>query len=217
MFELPLFPLNSVIFPGTPIILHIFEDRYKAMFKECMKEHKPFGVTLIKEGVEANGPLATPYDIGCTARITMVEQLKDDRMNIIAIGGERFKVANLNYDREYLVGDVDIMPLLFENRESLGEQKAQLRPWVDRYIELMLEADLTNSKMDHFPADPIEFVYQAAYLLQIPNGQKQQLLETEHAVDLMSSLIDYYRREVALFKNILKSRRNIVQQDPILN
>ena len=60
MSKLPLFPLHTVLFPGTPIHLNIFEERYRLMLQQCIKENLPFGVTLIKQGSEAMGPLATP-------------------------------------------------------------------------------------------------------------------------------------------------------------
>jgi len=72
MFELPLFPLNTVLYPGTPLYLHIFEPRYQRMINLCLNEHRPFGVVLIRHGQEALGPLAEPYRIGCTADIIRV-------------------------------------------------------------------------------------------------------------------------------------------------
>ena len=70
MFELPLFPLNIVLFPGMPLSLHIFEDRYKLLIGKCLQERQPFGVVLIKKGIEALGPLAEPHHIGCTAFVS---------------------------------------------------------------------------------------------------------------------------------------------------
>ena len=61
MLELPLFPLNTVLFPGMPLNLHIFEERYKRMMQACIESSKPFGVVLIKQGLEAHGPLADPF------------------------------------------------------------------------------------------------------------------------------------------------------------
>ena len=55
MFEIPLFPLNTVLFPGMPLSLHIFEERYKLMIKHCLDEECPFGVLLIREGKEVDG------------------------------------------------------------------------------------------------------------------------------------------------------------------
>ena len=70
--ELPLFPLNTVLFPGATLPLHIFEDRYKEMISQCIEEHRPFGVLLIRKGREA-GDLAEPFEIGTTAHIARVD------------------------------------------------------------------------------------------------------------------------------------------------
>ena len=82
MYELPLFPLNTVLFPGMPIKLHIFEERYKLMISRCYTEGQPFGVALIKSGNEV-GRKAEPFLVGCTAVITELEPLPDGRMNIV--------------------------------------------------------------------------------------------------------------------------------------
>ena len=95
MFEIPLFPLNTVMFPDMPMPLHIFEDRYKLMIKTCIEEKRPFGIVLIREGTAENGPLATPHDIGCTVEITQVQTMEDGRMLIMVIGQERFRILSL--------------------------------------------------------------------------------------------------------------------------
>ena len=105
MYELPLFPLNTVLFPGTPLQLHIFEARYKKMVNACLQEQRPFGIALIERGAEALGPLAEPYPIGCAARVVQVQRLEQGRMNIVALGGERFRILSLDrQSHPYLVG-----------------------------------------------------------------------------------------------------------------
>jgi hypothetical protein len=106
MYELPLFPLNTVLFPGMPIDLHIFEPRYLLMISRCLTAEQPFGVVLIRTGLEANGALAEPYSIGTTARISTVEHLADGRMNLTALGEERFEILSLDRSGPYLVGQV---------------------------------------------------------------------------------------------------------------
>ena len=92
MNALPLFPLNTVLFPGMPLGLYIFEERYKLMMAQCLQEEQPFGVVLIAQGKEAMGPAAEPHPVGCTAVITEVQKLNDGRMNIVAVGQERFHI-----------------------------------------------------------------------------------------------------------------------------
>ena len=85
--ELPIFPLNTVLFPGETIPLQIFEDRYKLMINECIEKNTRFGVALIREGKEVGGP-AIPYEIGTIARLADHNNLPDGRIHITCIGQE---------------------------------------------------------------------------------------------------------------------------------
>src|SRR5438128_2047759 len=89
--DLRLFPLNTVLFPGMRMPLHIFEERYKIMVRECMEEDAPFGIVLIRSGVEVGGG-AVPHSLGTTARIMQVEYLDEGRLNLFAIGERRFRI-----------------------------------------------------------------------------------------------------------------------------
>src|SRR5215813_12544949 len=108
--ELPLFPLNTVLFPGMALPLHIFEERYKLMIGECVKDSLPFGVVLIKSGSEV-GPGASIHRVGTTAQITQIEQLGEGRLNIATLGHSRFRILNVNKQRPYLTGLVEDYPL----------------------------------------------------------------------------------------------------------
>ena len=83
--NLPLFPLNTVLFPGMVLPLHIFEERYKLMMNRCLEQERPFGVVLIREGAEV-GEQAVPYDVGTTSVIAGVTRYDDGRMNIVSLG-----------------------------------------------------------------------------------------------------------------------------------
>ena len=111
MVELPLFPLNTVLFPTAPLTLHIFEERYKEMVSRCIAEDIPFGVVLIREGQEVGSP-ALPFEVGTTAQIVSVEKLLQGRMNLIAVGRERFRLLDTSHARPYLVGRVEFAPHL---------------------------------------------------------------------------------------------------------
>lgn len=122
---LPLFPLNTVLFPGAPLPLHIFEDRYKEMFKEILQDRIEFGVVLATEKGIAN--------TGCTANVErVVEEYADGRLDLVTIGRRRFEINLLNEERPFLRGDVHFFddeaeesaPL--EVRESLILQAASL-------------------------------------------------------------------------------------------
>ena len=200
MFELPLFPLNTVLFPGMPLALHIFEERYKEMIGICLEKRLPFGVILIRNGQEARGSLAEPYEVGCTARIINSESLPDGRMNIEVVGQNRFRLLSLKHDRPYLVGDVELYPLGEDNAPSLMQSGLRLRPWVQRYMQLLTNACDVNLEPKQVPQDPLVLAYLAAVLLQVPPDQKQYLLAAERAIDLLTDMHAIYRREVALLQ-----------------
>lgn len=108
MIDLPLFPLSSVLFPGGTLPLHIFEERYKLLIGECVAQQSPFGVVLIKSGSEVGGP-AEPYEVGTTARIARVQHLPDGRMNLVAVGSERFRIVEITQRRPFLRARVEIL------------------------------------------------------------------------------------------------------------
>src|ERR1700740_1840131 len=96
---LALFPLEVVLFPGTPLPLHIFEPRYKEMIGECLEQKRQFGVIRAQETNLA--------DVGCTAEILAVTKTYDDgRMDIVAEGRERFELLELNQERSFLRGQI---------------------------------------------------------------------------------------------------------------
>jgi uncharacterized protein len=94
MEEIPLFPLNAVLFPGGPLKLRIFEARYVDMIGRCMREGTPFGVAMITEGTEAGGA-ATTATIGTSARIVDFEKLPDGLLGITAIGERCFRIETV--------------------------------------------------------------------------------------------------------------------------
>lgn len=203
MLELPLFPLNTVLFPGMPLNLHIFEERYKHMMQECIESSQPFGVVLIKRGLEALGPLADPHEIGCTARVIEVEPLSEGRMNIVALGQERFRVLMLDRDKEYLVGKVELYPLGEKDKMNLIETGNRLHPWVKRYMDILSQASETDLKSEYLPNDPLALAYLAAVLLQVPPREKQSLLAAQDANGFLDEMYDLYRREVVLLDAIV--------------
>ncbi len=209
MFDLPLFPLQTVLFPGMPITLHIFEERYKTMVRHCMRTKTPFGVVLIRRGTEAHGPLAEPYDIGCTAHVTQIETLDESHMNLVAIGVDRFRIRTLDDSTQpYLVGEVELAPMPNRDPDGLAWEIEHLRPLIERYIHLLAQADGTLVDSTHqLPDAPLVLAHLAAMILQIPPEQKQPLLAAENTTRLLRGLRELYRREVALLHDLLVQER----------
>ncbi|MEW5989087.1 MAG: LON peptidase substrate-binding domain-containing protein [Chloroflexota bacterium] len=202
-FALPLFPLRTVLFPGMPLVLHIFEERYLQMIQDCLEEQRPFGVVLIKRGDEALGPAAEPHLVGCTAQIAQIEPLNQGRLNILAVGQDRFRIRALRGERPYLVGLVELYPFAPEKPAILAGAAGQLRPFVERYVTVLAEAGEMKLDRDKFPSDPLELAYLAAHLLYVPPLDKQNLLAMEGASDFLRSLRWLYRRELPFLRQML--------------
>jgi Lon protease-like protein len=202
-YELPLFPLNTVLFPHTPVHLHIFEPRYLEMIGRCLEKRRPFGVALIKSGSEALGPLAEPHRVGCTADIVRAEKLPQGRLNIIAVGRERFRIVELDEKSHlYLVGTVEPYPLEEDEAGALVEAGRQLRPRIERYLRLLAASGVGQVEPQELPAEPQALVFLAAALLQAPPIQKQALLEVASAAEMAAGLMAMLRREIALLETI---------------
>ena len=105
--KLPLFPLHTVLFPGSTIPLNIFEDRYKEMINDCREADSMFGVVLIKEGEEVGGP-SIPHRVGTVAKITNMREVSGGRIYISALGTERFQIAEIEQDTPYLIAAVEV-------------------------------------------------------------------------------------------------------------
>lgn len=217
MFELPLFPLNTVLFPGMPLPLHIFEDRYKQMINNCLEEKEPFGVVLIRNGKEALGPLAQPHSIGCTARIVEVQKLSDGRMNITSVGERRFRIISLNYDSPYLIGNVEYYPLDEGDSEQLLKVAGSLVPKLKQYMHILNEVEEIDLDPEHLPGDPLILAHLSAVLLQIPTEKKQELLTSASALDLLNSANQIYRREIAFMRAMVDRFNDQSQKSINLN
>jgi len=204
MRTLALFPLQTVLFPGVPLPLHIFEPRYRLMIRHCILHNEPFGVVLIRQGVEALGPLPEPYRIGCTASIVRLEHLPDGRMNLLAVGEERFRIFALDRSQPYLKAQVEVMPMEEPQTLSVVRSIHHLRAWVKAYLALI--GRLTDETLDlsalSLPDDPLPMLYMAASLLQIPLVEKQDLLESETSAHLLHKITRLYRREMLLLWHI---------------
>ena len=102
MADIPLFPLNVVLMPGTPLPLHIFEERYKLMVNECLDSETEFGMVLADE--------SGTRQVGCTARIVeLVQRYEDGRLVILVEGSRRFRLKNILTGKPYYVGEVEYL------------------------------------------------------------------------------------------------------------
>ena len=190
--ELPLFPLNTVLFPSLPLPLHIFEERYKLMIGTCVVTDNLFGVCLIKEGVEVGGP-AEPFEIGTVARIAEVERLPDGRLNLMTFGTQRFRLDEVIQREPYLVGRVVVLEPGAE--PTADELVTDVADRLLRYLREVRGAARLPDRSELL-ADVDRLTYLAAATLGLPARERQSFLEVDSAVDRLQQARDLLRREI---------------------
>ena len=177
-FELPLFPLNVVLFPGMTLPLHIFEPRYRLMVNRCLETDKTFGVTLIAEG-EEGGPDTTPSLVGTSAEILESTPFPDGRMNLQTVGRRRFRVLSVREEDDYVIGLVEWLDDI-ETERAVPAYTIKVRALLERYLKLLtLNAKVTGLDIAsvEIPRDPHNLSMTVAALLSLTNEEKQELLE----------------------------------------
>jgi Lon protease-like protein len=214
--ELPLFPLNVVLFPGMVLPLHIFEPRYRLMVSECQRENKPFGVVLARS--ESQHMREEPYLVGTMAEIRELDELEDGRFNIIAIGLQRFRILSQHREKPYLSGLVELYEDVSESEQKLGVAAKQAGDLFNTYLRMLFEAAGKKTMQVDLPTMPEELSHFIAYLLDMEVEQKQQLLEFTSTLQRLQEEIIVLRREVPFMRQMLSGSYSIGYPDrSILN
>jgi ATP-dependent Lon protease len=172
--ELPLFPLPEVVlFPGRPLPLHIFEFRYRIMMNTILEYDRRFGVLMIDQ---STGEIA---DVGCCAEIIHFQRLPDDRMKMVTMGQQRFRLLEYIREKPYPVGLVEWI----EDKPPTEDLRPMARDLENLLRDVVhLSAKLTEQKIelpDDLPQLPIELSYWVASNLYGVASEQQTLLETQ--------------------------------------
>ena len=205
--ELPLFPLQTVLFPGMVLPLHIFEERYKLMIQRCISDERPFGVVFIREGQEVGGS-AEPYEVGTAAIVAGVSYLEGGRMNIVTIGTERFRLHAVRRDLPYPVGEATAWPLTGADSEAALVQVEPVRALLRQYITLLVQAQGHKIELEEIPSDARTLALLTAITLQVSMVQKQELLGRPSVPQLLRAVRTIMRREQLLLHHIILTQQN---------
>jgi len=180
-----LFPLNTVLFPGSILPLQIFEQRYLNLIKDCMKQQTGFVTVLISEGKEVG---ATPqiYRIGCYVEIIDWESLENGLLGITIMAKYRAQLSNSSVrDDGLLLAEVTQLHSTLDDNAILP---GAFKPLSDTLEELLHHpfADRYRDKVDF--DNTADICYRLAELLPISNKEKQLLLETETTEQMLDQL-----------------------------
>ncbi|HYN27087.1 MAG TPA: LON peptidase substrate-binding domain-containing protein [Burkholderiales bacterium] len=169
----PIFPLNTVLYPGSLLPLRIFEQRYLEMTRDCLRDSTPFGVCKIKEGVEVGKP-ALPEALGCTALIAEWEMPHLGVFHLKARGQQRFRIRHQTIQPSGLIrAEIDLLEEVpgSANKKSLALCRRVLEQIVGRLGAEYFIAPLAYD-------DPRWVSYRLAEVLPLALEEKQTLLET---------------------------------------
>lgn len=186
---LPLFPLNTVLFPGGPLPLRIFETRYLDMVRHCMRERCPFGVVLIRAGAEV-GAVADTADVGTTARIVDFNPMPDGLLGISCRGERKFRVLRRRQQDDGLnVADIEL--LAPEERLGLPEEFRHLGVLLRKVLPELgeLYADIPPQ-----PDDAAWVGYRLSEILPVSLLEKQRCLEIDDPLVRLARLNPLIRR-----------------------
>ncbi len=194
--ELPLFPLNTVLFPGAPLPLHIFEERYRLMIGRCIADQTPFGVVLILEDDRTDTePDVTFHRVGTAAVISEGVRLEDGRYYLVATGERRFTVEQVLRREPYVVASVAYLPP--EEPPTAEMPEHELRDLYRRYWLALAAATGFQHDREQLPGDPVELSHWLSHRLQVENARKQHWLETD-VVTRLTEMSAALRAELAL-------------------
>lgn len=192
--ELPLFPLNTVLFPYAELYLHIFEERYQDMVQLCLKEDRPFGVVLIRSGTESGS--SEPYLVGTAVRIVGVHTYEDGRMDIHVRGERRFRIRSLDESKAFLTGYVEpVIELEVEEESETFELLSRAKDEVEALIQRVFARKEFDVHVE-FPGDPVALSFAIANLLPMENLDKQQLLEMTDTLERVSTLLPVLESQI---------------------
>jgi Lon protease-like protein len=180
---LPLFPLQTVLFPGGRLPLRIFEQRYLGMAKACLRDGTAFGVCLIREGREVGEP-ALPEDIGCTARLVEWDMPQLGLLQVVARGERRFRILGRRVQPDGLA--LAEIELLDEARDAPIDAQGDLCARVLRRIVEAAPAGLVEAPARFDSADWVSA--RLAELLPLSLASRQRLLEMDEPRDRLEIL-----------------------------
>jgi Lon protease-like protein len=188
---IPLFPLNTVLFPEGPLPLRIFETRYVDMVRYCMREQSPFGVVLIRAGSEVGSENAGEISVvGTSARIIDFNALPDGLLGITCQGERKFTVSK-HWQREDGLHCADVefaapeepVDLPFEY-EHLGELLSKVLP----------ELGELYANVPKYFSNASWVGCRLAEILPIALSEKQYCLEIDDPIGRLARLSPLIRR-----------------------
>ncbi|HYH85733.1 MAG TPA: LON peptidase substrate-binding domain-containing protein [Pyrinomonadaceae bacterium] len=182
--DLPLFPLPLVLFPGVPLPLHIFEERYRRLLADVRVSNNLFGLSYFDPSASI-GDRPEVGHVGCATEVVEAQPLPDGRSNILTVGLVRYRVTEYaESDEPYLVARVEF----FEDEEGdpslLRKRSDEVTEMFMRIVRAMKAINDERGSLPELPqGDPERLSFLVAAVVEMEAGDKQQLLETRSTAE----------------------------------
>ncbi len=202
--ELPMFPLGSVLFPGSVLPLHVFEERYRVLVRGLLErdeDERDFGVVLIERGSEVGGG-DTRFDVGTRARMVRAVELDDGRYALVTVGVERVRVVEWLPDAPFPRGLVEPWPEPRSDADTLAARE-RVERILGKAIALWSELGGSAPAEVALPVDPVAASWQAAALAPVGPLDAQRLLEVDSAADRLARLEDLLTETLMMLRRRL--------------
>lgn len=201
VYELPLFPLPVILFPGAPLPLHIFEPRYQKMLKDIQIGNNLFGLSYFDAG-ETDESMPAVGHIGCVAEVRDVQPLPDGRSNILTVGVIRYRLESyVDADEPYLVGKVTYFEDTDEDKAALEPEAQKVQELFIRIAKAIKKLNSDNEPLPDFPptdAEQLSFLVSSA--MDIDANLKFELLEMRSTTERLERLHSYLSRAVVEYE-----------------
>jgi Lon protease-like protein len=205
--QLPIFPLNTVMFPGVSVPLHVFEDRYRALVHHLLtisdKSMRLFGIVAIREGYEVGQHgVQSVHRIGTLVQMTSVEPYEDGRFDIEVVGRKRLRLDGMDTSGTFLVGDVETLSERTPKGTDTAHEAARALNTFQEYrrrLSTMRGGDVLDGDM---PRDPEYLSYSLSATCLLTLQERQELLEAETALERLIMLRHALREEMRAMRAI---------------
>ena len=195
-FEIPLFPLSVVLFPGMQLPLHIFEPRYRLMAARALQGDRCFGIALLVEGREGQAG-TVPARVGCSAEIVDSTRFPDGRLNLMTVGRRRFQILQMREQDGYLIGTCEWLDDVPEVSGEVADLARRVRGLLGTYLaSLARNANLSPRDLDDLdvPSEAGALSMWVAAIITLSNEQKQDLLEMASTRARLQAEQEFLRR-----------------------
>jgi uncharacterized protein len=182
---LPLFPLGTVLYPGLPLPLHIFEERYRQLVRDLLAGPEPgqFGVIAIRTGRETGvDGVSALYEVGCVAALRQVREHPDGRFDLVTSGTQRFRLVSLEHGRPYLQGQVDLLAEDPGDEAAAGTAAQAVRHAFGDYLDALAALGAGEVTIPELPDEPLTLSYLVAASMVVDLPDRQALLAQPDAL-----------------------------------